>query len=106
MYKDIKNIIHKYHHNLILHNVLDELTMKHITYNHKCHICNKKKLTINRKPCINCNIYVCEECEDIIDFNISKMMCGSCMTEQFTSIVFITIILFIYLLFCLIRYYY
>ena len=95
MYKDIENIIHKYHHNLKMSDVLRELKMKHITFNHKCHYCNEKKLTINRKPCLHCNIYVCNECEDFFDFNIDRMMCCSCVGGEFDNICCLTFIEFI-----------
>lgn len=95
MYQDINNIIHKYHHNLKMSDVLRELQMKHIIYNHKCHYCNDIRMTIKRKPCVICSIYVCNKCEKYFNFNISRMMCGFCLDEQYASfccLIFIQII--------------
>ena len=85
MYQDISNIIHKYHHNLKLGDVLWELKAKHITFYHKCHYCNETKLTIKRKPCKMCSIYVCNKCENNYEFNIDRMLCGFCADEQYAS---------------------
>ncbi len=102
MYKDINNIIHKYHHNLKLSDVLLELKSKHITLYHNCHYCNKIKLTIKRKPCKLCSIYICDKCESIYDFNIDRMLCGFCMDDQYASIcclIFIEfVVMFMYLI--------
>jgi len=100
MYSDIQNIIYKYHQQLLMKDVFQELKIKYKKFINNCHFCDVNELSIIKSPCISCNIYICKNCQYIYPFH--KNICDFCKginQQQFIKDVLISFFLLLLLLF-------
>ena len=82
--EDSENIIHKYHHQMKMKDVMDELKTKSIY----CYNCDCDKACLNHHKCVQCEEDMCDYCYaeeltyDSFCNNNCEAVCGDCRRFQ------------------------
>ena len=75
--KELENIIFKYHHNLLVTEILDDI--QDMFYN--CDYCNHNKIYNKMNHCTICKIAICEDCcKDLLC--TEQNLCNECYLEE------------------------
>jgi len=106
MNKDVLDIIYKYHNQLKINDLNNELKEKSKFY--RCFFCNNLELSFdNNRYCFNCDRYFCIECikNDLIDFHYNVRECDECDESiSYQSLILLNLIILLSYISCILNY--